>query len=133
MKKLLIGLLVLSVFAGCTKTVEVADVQPPTEDDIHAALEKKNPDWQRDEMIVEVADTVGKFSSGVFTDALERGPNFWFAVKEESGWSIITSGNYGPYCDEIDPYEVPYELVKFCIDRDSDEAVQRNNFKLKTS
>jgi len=88
-----------------------------TEEDIKSAFSKKYPDWNMDEMEIEIVDDMGKHASGGIREkGSEIGGGYWFAAKTTDGWIIAADGNGSIFCEDINLYNFPADMIAECID-----------------
>jgi len=53
------------------------------------------------------------------------GGGYWFGAFTTDGWVIAADGNGSIFCEDIDPYNFPAEMIAECID-ESGQIVERS-------
>ncbi len=70
-----------------------------------------------DMIAVTVSTNDGKYAKGtVGTKGEETGGGYFLAVKINSDWVIVYSGQATPNCSDVNPHNFPAALVSECLD-----------------
>ena len=93
-----------------------------TEDAIYAAL-ADHLEIDVEELDVTVTEIRGEHAKG-------GGENGYFiAAKSNDQWVIVYAGQATPYCDAIEPYDFPVDMVPECLDDDDNLVVRTEPFE----
>jgi hypothetical protein len=90
---------------------------------IEQAFLDKYPDWEQGKMLIAIDSIDGDYASGLVTDPDGLGGASWLAYRDDGSWQIVWDGNGDIYCQDIEGFDFPVEMVSECYDFENQEMV----------
>lgn len=106
-------------------TEESAETAIATEEDLIAAFANKYEDWDVDNIVIDLSTADAEFASGGVGFADSFGGGYFYAANTADGWVIAWDGNGDVSCADIEPYDFPAEMIRYCYDYENDVTVER--------
>ena len=117
---------------GCTTNQKQPTADQPTADQkactpeiIQQALARKRnaPPADYQDVAITIEDQRENFCSGIAGSG--PGGGHFFAAKVGGQWEIAWAGNGFVFCQEIEGYNFPNDMISVCIDEETNEEVKR--------
>ncbi len=110
-----------------TPTIEATPTVKTTSDNelIKQVLFKKNnwPENDKD-FVFQISTNDGKYASGTVTN--NGGGGYFYAVKDDTNWVIVTDGNGMIECSSLTKYpDYPVTLIPECYDPETEIIIKR--------
>lgn len=94
--------------------------------DLVTAFKQKHPDWDMSTIKLEVDENDGNFIKGkVVPVEAKGGGGIFFAANTTNGWVIASDGNGVVFCEDIEPYNFPTNIIPQCYDAQTSTVVER--------
>lgn len=106
--------------------VEDKAAEDSTQELIELAFLEKHPDWDMSTQVVIIEEVTDQFARGrIEPKESLGGGGYFYAAMTTNGWVLAADGNGAIFCEQIEPYDFPVEMISQCYDDELGVVVER--------